>query len=154
MKQMSVGNLILHKVHCKMLLSCEFHKELFILFVARDVITDLQECEHLQGVRTLFVDPLVIVVEQVGIPVCPRCRKTVRVNKTEIIVDNMIEYLIHNVGDECLFLIVCNKVVIVCITVEVTYHFIRGGLAEPFTFLAVLILGEVPFVTDARAVIS
>ena len=153
-KQMSVGNLILHKVHCEMLLSCEFHKELFILLVARDVIADLQEGEHLQGVRALFVDPFVVVVEQVGIPVCPRCRKTVCVNKAEIMVDNMIEYLIHNVGNERLFLIVGNKIVIVCIAVEVTDHLVRGGLAEPFTFLAVLVLGEVPFVTGARAVIS
>ena len=118
------------------------------------MITYFEEGKHLERVRTLFIYPLVVIVEKIRIPVCPCCRQTVGIDKVEIVVDNMVENLFDRGRNELLFFIIGNKVKIVCIAIEMTYDLIGRGLAEPFALSALGVLCNVPFMAGACTVVN
>lgn len=151
-EQVAVKDFVLHEVHGEVLVPDEIFKRIFVSLIAGDMISRLEEGQNLKRVRSLFIYPLVVVVEQIGVPVCPCGRHAVGVNESEFVVENMVENLLDNGGYQLLLLIVRDEIKVVRVCVEMTDHLVGRGLAEPLELVAVLVGGVVPFVAHARAV--
>ena len=76
-EQVAVKDFVLHEVHGEVLVPDEIFKRIFVSLIAGDMISRLEEGQNLKRVSALFIYPLVVVVEQIGVPVCPCGRHAV-----------------------------------------------------------------------------
>ena len=91
-KQMSVGDSVLHGVHAVVIVAEKLIEHLTVFFIARHVLCGLKEREYLKRVCALFINPLMIAVKVMRIPVSPCCGFAVYINKAEVVIQNMIHY--------------------------------------------------------------